>query len=229
MDIRIQQDAQEFLTNLCDKLEEQLKHDPQENMIQYFFGSLHVSQFFGQGTCSHYHERCEPHLCFTLEVRGNNSLEESFEAWTRSEHIDDYSCDKCNAKTTIRKRTCVKSLPRVMIVHLKRFEFNFERMEREKVNDFLSFPDILDMEPYTKRGLEKREGQVHTLTDDDNDNDDDVNGLDISQAESKKYAWAQPEDAQTHYKLVGVVNHRGSHQSGHYTSFVKERFSPNKT
>ena len=63
------------------------------------------------------------------------------------------------------------------------------------------------MKPYTKRGLEKREG-------DDHDDDDDI--------------LSEPEDAETRFQLVGVINHSGSHKGGHYTSFIKERFPPNK-
>lgn len=37
------------------------------------------------------------------------------------------------------KRTCLRKLPRYMITTLKRFEFDFDRMIRVKVNDYFEF------------------------------------------------------------------------------------------
>jgi ubiquitin carboxyl-terminal hydrolase 9/24 len=64
-----------------------------------------------------------------------------------------YLCAKCDKKVDTLKRTCVKELPRFMIISLKRFEFDFDRMIRVKVNDYCEFPLELDMFPYTQEGL----------------------------------------------------------------------------
>ena len=39
-----------------------------------------------------------------------------------------YSCDSCNAKVTATRRASIRSLPPVLIVALKRFEYDFETM-----------------------------------------------------------------------------------------------------
>jgi hypothetical protein len=44
-----------------------------------------------------------------------------------------------------------------LIIALKRFEFDFDRMIRVKVNDYLEFPVELDMENYTQEGLARKE------------------------------------------------------------------------
>lgn len=44
---------------------------------------------------------------------------------------------------------CIKHLPNILLVSLRRFEFDFDRMARVKVNDYCEFPMELDMEPYT--------------------------------------------------------------------------------
>jgi hypothetical protein len=40
---------------------------------------------------------------------------------------------------------------------LKRFEFDYDKMIRVKVNEYFEFPLEINMEPYTSEGLSKRE------------------------------------------------------------------------
>lgn len=47
------------------------------------------------------------------------------------------------------KRLCVKKLPPILAIQLKRFEYDFERVCAIKFNDYFEFPRYLDMEPYT--------------------------------------------------------------------------------
>jgi hypothetical protein len=58
------------------------------------------------------------------------------------------------------KRVCIKELPRTLILHLKRFEFDLDFMKKVKVNDCCEFPTRLDMYPYTLAGIEEREKAV---------------------------------------------------------------------
>ncbi len=44
-----------------------------------------------------------------------------------------------------------------MIIPLKRFEFDYDKMARVKVNDYFEFPFEINMEPYTSEGLNKRD------------------------------------------------------------------------
>lgn len=60
-----------------------------------------------------------------------------------------YYCDKCEKKVNTLKRICIKRLPRMLILVLKRFKFDLETMQKIKVNDYCEFPHFLNMEPYT--------------------------------------------------------------------------------
>lgn len=52
------------------------------------------------------------------------------------------------------KRLCVKKLPPILAIQLKRFEYDFERVCAIKFNDYFEFPRDLDMDPYTgMRGI----------------------------------------------------------------------------
>ena len=48
---------------------------------------------------------------------------------------DAYLCDTCNKKIPTLKRSCVKTLPNILILVLKRFEFNYDTMQKIKLND----------------------------------------------------------------------------------------------
>ena len=68
-----------------------------------------------------------------------------------------YFCEKCDKKVDTLKRTCIKKLPQHLIIALRRFEFDYDKMVRVKVNDYCEFPTDLNLEPYTQEGLSKRE------------------------------------------------------------------------
>ena len=50
-------------------------------------------------------------------------------------------------------RRQIKQLPPHLLIHLKRFEFNYETMTKRKTDDYCSFPQLLDMTPYAVKGL----------------------------------------------------------------------------
>lgn len=60
------------------------------------------------------------------------------------------------------KRLCVKKLPPVLAIQLKRFEYDYERVCAIKFNDYFEFPRILDMEPYT--GEKVSHSDVYTVS-----------------------------------------------------------------
>ena len=67
------------------------------------------------------------------------------------------------------KRLCVKRLPPILVIQLKRFDYDYERECAIKFNDYFEFPRELDMEPYTVAGLAKIEGE--TMEEDDEEED----------------------------------------------------------
>ena len=83
-----------------------------------------------------------------------------------------------------------------MILHLKRFEFDLEQMRKVKVNDYVHFPEELNMKPYTKEGLQSDE--------------------DMADETEKPAGYYE-------YKLKGVLIHSGTSESGHYYSIAKDR------
>lgn len=105
------------------------------------------------------------------------------------------------------KRLCVKKLPPILAIQLKRFEYDYERLCPIKFNDYFEFPRLLDMEPYTVWGLAKAEGEVI-----DYDMEEEAN-----------------RDVCTRYQLTGIVVHSGQASGGHYYSYILHRPPPNAT
>lgn len=99
-----------------------------------------------------------------------------------------------------------QKLPRTLMLHLKRFEFDLEKMRNVKLNDRCEFPMVLNMEPYTKEYIARQELDAANLRMSQDREEDDL----------PRYP---PEYYE--YALVGIVVHQGSADSGHYYSFVK--------
>ena len=58
-------------------------------------------------------------------------------------------CPKCNKKFPAIKAQSFKVLPRMLMFVLKRFEFDFDKMQKYKINNHYEFPIDLDMNKYT--------------------------------------------------------------------------------
>ena len=66
-----------------------------------------------------------------------------------------YYCERCDKKVDTTKRLCVKKLPPILVIQLKRFDYDYDRECAVKFNDYFEFPRDLDMEPYTGKQEDK--------------------------------------------------------------------------
>lgn len=111
-----------------------------------------------------------------------------------------------NKKINVLKRTSIKSLSNVLIVHLKRFEYDVSTWTKKKLNDYFEFPMRINFSEWMHESVQKR----------------DTRGF-------VKYKDTQFEDINTNpdenyiYDLSGVVVHCGSLEGGHYYSLIKDR------
>merc|ERR1719253_2413563 len=44
-----------------------------------------------------------------------------------------------------------------MVISFKQFEFDYETMQRKKINDYCEFPETIDFKPWTAEGIEEQE------------------------------------------------------------------------
>jgi ubiquitin C-terminal hydrolase len=64
-----------------------------------------------------------------------------------------YHCEKYNQKVSAQRRTYLKDLSNTVVINLKRFEFDYNTMQRLKVNDYCEFPETINFSKWTKRGI----------------------------------------------------------------------------
>jgi uncharacterized UBP type Zn finger protein len=57
-------------------------------------------------------------LSISLEVRNQKSIETGLKKFIEPDIIQDWTCEACNKKGELEKRTTVSELPNVLILHL---------------------------------------------------------------------------------------------------------------
>lgn len=70
-----------------------------------------------------------------------------------------YFCELCQKKVSAVKRMCIKKLPNHLILVLKRFDFDFDLMAKNKVNDKCEFPMEMSLEQFSSQSLRKAENR----------------------------------------------------------------------
>ena len=250
INVRIQQDAQEFFNVLLDRLEKRLMSlpypsslTPLSHLIQSSFGGTLVNQLLCHA-CHNIRSSPEPFYSLSLQVKNKSTLSDSLDAYVLGEELSDFNCSACKQRVNITKRVCLGNLPPVVIMHLKRFELNYETFQHEKLNNRFVFPLDVNLEPYTIEGLARIEKEANSRTE-----TVAVNGVKQQSAENgasdnhctngtETSSDRQPQQGNEgvtedvkplgyyDYELVGILIHTGNSTSGHYYSFVKDRCLP---
>ncbi|KAL7985042.1 hypothetical protein Chor_003612 [Crotalus horridus] len=211
--VREQQDAYEFFTSLIDQMDEYLKKIGRDQIFKNTFQGIYSDQKICKD-CPHRYEREEAFMALNLGVTSCQSLEISLDQFVRGEILEGsnaYYCEKCKEKRTTVKRTCIKALPSVLVIHLMRFGFDWESGRSIKYDEQIKFPWMLNMEPYTVSGMARQDSSSEV--------GDNGRNLDQGCKGSPQKKVAPSEN----YELVGVIVHSGQAHAGHYYSFIKDR------
>ncbi|CAK70549.1 unnamed protein product (macronuclear) [Paramecium tetraurelia] len=152
LNVSMQQDAQEFLNQFFDRLDNQLKEKGWQQFIEAIYGGYLCSQMICNG-CQTKREKFDLFYTLSLKVKDVKSLYESFESMIQGEVIKDYKCEQCQQKNDLIKRQCLSKLPNVLIVHLQRIVFNLDLYMNEKLSSHLEFPHVLNLSKYTREAL----------------------------------------------------------------------------
>ncbi|XP_024517294.1 probable ubiquitin carboxyl-terminal hydrolase FAF-X [Selaginella moellendorffii] len=221
INLREHQDAFEFFNRLYDAVDDTLKATHQETTLTKIFGGIFVQQVISRG-CNHCSERDEPFAAISVDVKNKRDLLESLDSFVRGDLLEAdnaYYCDECGRKVDALKRVCVKSLPQTLVIHLKRFDFDYETMQRLKLKDRFEFPMHLDMKAFTVEGLALRDSMSQESSSPATTSN---GGTDGSICNENGGLNSKP-DSYYQYDLVGVVVHSGTAFAGHYYSYIKER------
>ena len=157
LDVYQQQDVDEFFNVLMDQLDSALSKTEKKTLLKELFGGMLCNEIKCKEGCTHTSRREDEFMVLQLDVKGKRSIMESLDSYVQGEMLEGdnkYLCGHCNNKRDAQKRTYLVQLPQVLILHLKRFEFDLEQLRKIKVNDFCEFPLDLNMKPFTREGLE---------------------------------------------------------------------------
>ncbi|KAJ3439336.1 ubiquitin carboxyl-terminal hydrolase faf-y-related [Anaeramoeba flamelloides] len=157
INVREQMDADEFFGMFFEKIERVLQKIQQPKLVKNMIGGKLANQIISLES-NFSSERIEEFLTISLDVKGKNNIYESLEQYIEGEKLtgdNKYYSEILGKKVDALKRVCIDTLPKNLIFHLKRFEYNLETMRRYKVNDEYEFPFELDMYKFTKDGIEE--------------------------------------------------------------------------
>mmetsp|Transcript_23551 Transcript_23551/g.55907 ORF Transcript_23551/g.55907 Transcript_23551/m.55907 type:complete len:513 (+) Transcript_23551:74-1612(+) len=121
--------------------------------------SVLVDLFQGQlrsrltcNTCGHQSKTFDPYLYIALPVHyGMNSLQDALMHFLKEEHLtgdERWRCPKCKKRVDSVKKIDLWKLPPVLLVHLKRFEFDTSTCRFKKINVRLRTPLSIDLSSY---------------------------------------------------------------------------------
>ena len=197
----MQQDAHEYLTTLLDRLEGALSSSGSPvaaGLVRRVLGlEVRETKACTGGCARGARGSSEVQQWLTVEVTRPGGLLGSLEALIAPEDIPDYACDNCGRRTTLRKHTRLGAPPHSLLVHLKRFEMNYETGGTSKLNNRFEFPAVLDLWPYSADAAAVGA----------------VDGPPLPGLPREAYI----------FDLCGIVVHMGSLESGHYYSLIRER------
>jgi ubiquitin carboxyl-terminal hydrolase 7 len=150
-----QHDIQEFLRVLIDNIETTLtKADRRDAIADIFRGKQ--QRTISNAVLGFKHRRVEYFYDLPLQVRGVGSLVRSLDRFVRSEHLtgdNKYDTGGPLGKIDVDVRFGFLELPKVLQLHLKRFEYDITRLSLAKVDDRFEFEDTLDMRPFLEPGV----------------------------------------------------------------------------
>ena len=150
-----QHDVQEFCRVLFDAIEKGVKGTNQSTIIQELYEGRYVD-YVKCLRCGNESTREDKFLDLSLTIRNtfekiyNDSVEKALQNFVRPEYLLDgnqYFCERCKSKENAIKGLKFKELPYVLVLQLKRFDFDYSTNHRIKINDKVSFEEIMNLNP----------------------------------------------------------------------------------
>jgi len=156
-----QQDVQEFFKVLLDELEKEAKGTEFFDYIENtFYGTLAAMVECENGCKS---ERTEKYndiqlvLGMQSAADSKSSLEDALRAYVNTTTLEEPNLYKCDQHGYVKatKKDYFKTFPPVLFFQIKRFNMNYDTGDVYKLNGYFSFPQSIDLAPYTEERDEK--------------------------------------------------------------------------
>ena len=147
----IQQDIQELSRVLMDNLSRKLIGTQLEGSIDKLFRGESRS-YIECVNVPYKSERTEYFYDLQLQIKGCPTLEDSFKLYSTKELLsgpNQYNTEEFGKQDAYMGQDFVY-LPPVLQLHLSRFEYDFDTDMMTKINDKQTFPEEIDLTPFTK-------------------------------------------------------------------------------
>lgn len=250
-----QHDVQEFCRVLFDAIEQSMEGTSQSNVINELYQGTYID-YVKCLKCNQESCREDKFLDISLAVRNdfekiyNKSVEMALENFIKHEELtgdNQYFCETCKGKNDAIKGLKFKSLPKILVLQLKRFDLDMTTMQRMKLNDKVTFPEILNMNPYiSKSDVDNIKERNLLSIDRTKEFSDGENSYLIQSADKRPiylenkfrkkisgdnsyFLRSQKESTiqkylkggRNVYELFSVLIHSGSALGGHYYAYIK--------
>ena len=157
-----QMDADEYYGLLVDKLETDINSinsaKNYQTLFKYFFGiKLTDELYFIECNHKRYNESLSYNI--QLEVKNYNNINDSLRNYFKTEIMSGDNkiiCEECKTKRVCHKKLKLKSLPNILVISLKRFDYDYRTMTKFKLNNYFEFPFELNMSEFL---INKNESQ----------------------------------------------------------------------
>ena len=154
MDPGKQEDAQEFLLRFFEKLEDALGRD--ESPTNIFAGEM--TQYIRCKNINVIKERKERFYDISINVVDNCDLQQALDSFFKPVILegDNQYRTKMHGLQDALKGQSISRLPKVLFVHLKRFEYDIETNRMRKIAKAIKFPMKLSLDRYLAFGTKNQ-------------------------------------------------------------------------
>ncbi|KAG7164653.1 Ubiquitin carboxyl-terminal hydrolase 47-like [Homarus americanus] len=148
-----QHDIQELCRVMFDALEQCFKNTHQSDLINNLYEGK-MKDYVKCLQCCTEGAREDTYLDIPLPIRpfgsstAYKSVEEALKAFVEPELLtgnNKYKCSKCDSLCDAHKGLKFTRFPYLLTIHLMRFDFDYQTLHRIKLNDKVTFPNILDL------------------------------------------------------------------------------------
>ncbi|KAJ6255648.1 ubiquitin carboxyl-terminal hydrolase [Anaeramoeba flamelloides] len=150
LNVSKQMDVYEFLTMFWSHINNY--NEPKELFKKYFEGKF-LNEINESKSNQIISQKVENFFVISLEVKNKLKLQDSLDQYFQSEFLtgeNQFYSEQLKKKVDAIKKTYVSSLPNYLILHLKRFEWDYNLMKRFKINTKFKFPQKLNFSKYFK-------------------------------------------------------------------------------
>mmetsp|Transcript_25746 Transcript_25746/g.43375 ORF Transcript_25746/g.43375 Transcript_25746/m.43375 type:complete len:1590 (+) Transcript_25746:156-4925(+) len=216
-----QQDVQEMLRVLLDKMEERMrgKGPAVDGAVKSLFAGK-IKSYIRCINIDYESSREEEFYDIQLDVKGCRDVYESFKKYSEKETLsgeNQYDAGEdedgnARGKQDAEKGVVFTQLPPVLTIHLKRFEFDMNLMGFSKIHDRYAFPLRLELDSFVEPqqtqtdaagGEPSEEGKVEA-----------EGKVEVSPNRSV-------EDPKNNFILHSVLIHAGDVYGGHYYAYIR--------